>query len=236
MARPEPAMTAARPSAPVLGLLHTGAIHPPVFDALVADALAGDEQLPGAEIVHITDAWLLDTAISTGITDQVRDRIAGHVAALAARDATAVLITCSSIGEVTEEVAAVAPVPVLRVDLAMARSAVRIADQQRMPITVLATLSSTVGPTTRLLERERRAAGAAVTLRSVVLEGAVARRDAGDQVGHDAQIATAVADARRSGALVVLAQASMARALPESDPLVLSSPDSAVAALLVAAR
>lgn len=229
-------MTAARSSPPVLGLLHTGAIHPPVFDALVAKAVADDGWQPDVEIVHVTDAWLLDTAITTGITDQVRDRIAGHVAALAARDATAVLVTCSSIGEVTEEVAASAPVPVVRVDLAMARSAVRIAQQQRLPITVLATLASTVGPTTRLIDRERTAADAAVTVRSEVLQGAVALRDAGDQAGHDAQIAAAVADARAEGALVVLAQASMARALPERDPLILSSPDSAVTALLAAAR
>lgn len=222
----------------VLGLLHTGAMHPPVFDALVAKRIADDERLRGAQLVHVTDAWLLDTAIAEGVTPLVIDRIEGHVRALADRAATAVLITCSSIGEATEQIAQSASIPVVRVDTGMAAAAVAEARRRGTGITVLATLNSTLGPTTRLIERE---AGSESTdgqpaVRSRVIEGAVARREAGDQAGHDALIADAVAEALAADDVVVLAQASMARAVSEPDPRVFSSPESAVEALLAAAR
>ena len=73
------------PNEIVLGLLHTGAMHPPVFDALVAERIANDERLRGAQQVHVTDAWLLDTAIADGVTPLVIDRIERHVRALAER-------------------------------------------------------------------------------------------------------------------------------------------------------
>lgn len=217
----------------VLGLLHTGAMHPPVFDTLVKERIATDPVLCGAQIVHVTDAWLLDAVIADGVSPLVRERIAAHVAGLENRGATAVLITCSSIGEVTEEISESASVPVVRVDVAMARSAVGAAPR-RGTIVVVATLESTVGPTTRLVERA--AADAEVTVQSRVVEDAVAKRDAGDQAGHDALVADAVEQALRDGDVVVLAQASMAGALRSPDARALSSPESAVDALLEAAR
>lgn len=220
-------------SEPVLGLLHTGAMHPPVFDALVAGQVADDERLRGAQRVHVCDAWLLDTAIADGVTPLVVERIADHVQALARRGATAVLITCSSIGEATEEVAATAPVPVVRVDTAMARAATAEAARRGCGITVLATLASTLGPTTRLVEA---AAGGTVAVRSVVIEDAVARRERGDQAGHDRLVRDAVETELAGEAVVVLAQASMAGALPAADPRVFSSPESAVRSLVEAAH
>ncbi len=222
----------------VLGLLHTGAMHPPVFDALVAERVAQDERLRRAQQVHVTDAWLLDTAIADGVTPLVVERIERHVRALAERGATAVLITCSSIGEATEEIAGAAPIPVVRVDTAMAAAAVAEARRRGTAITVLATLASTLGPTTRLIEREAAGGDSAgqPEVRSRMIEGAVARREAGDQAGHDTLIADAVAEVLAADEVIVLAQASMARAVPEPDPRVFSSPESAVEALLTAAR
>jgi hypothetical protein len=233
----EPAVSA--PREVVLGLLHTGAMHPPVFDALVAERIANDERLRGAQQVHVSDAWLLDTAIADGVTPPVVDRIEGHIRALAERGATAVLITCSSIGEATEQIAESAPIPVVRVDTAMAAAAVAEARRRGSAITVLATLASTLGPTTRLIEREAAGGDATdlqPTVRAHVIEGAVARREAGDQAGHDALIADAIAEALAADDVVVLAQASMARAVPAPDPRVFSSPESSVEALLAAAR
>ena len=222
------------PNEIVLGLLHTGAMHPPVFDALVAERIANDERLRGAQQVHVTDAWLLDTAIADGVTPLVIDRIERHVRALAERGATAVLITCSSIGEATEEIARTAPLPVVRVDTAMAAAAVTEAGRRGVGITVIATLTSTLGPTSRLIERA--ATGTDVGVRSVVVEDAVARREAGDQRGHDELVLAAIRQALAEDTVVVLAQASMARALPAPDERVFSSPVSAVGALLAAAR
>lgn len=219
----------------VLGLLHTGAMHPPVFDALVAGRLAGDDRLRGAQRVHVCDAWLLDEVIADGVTPLVVERINEHVETLARRGAAAVLITCSSIGEAVDQIAATSSVPVVRVDTAMARAATAEARRRGCGITVLATLTSTLGPTTRLVEH---AAAGAVAVRSRVIEDAVARRDSGDQEGHDRLIREAVDAELTDASVVVLAQATMAAALPAGagEARVFSSPESAVSGLIEAAR
>lgn len=218
----------------VLGLLHTGAMHPPVFDALIKERIAGDPLLGRAQIVHVTDAWLLETVIEDGVSPLVGERVAEHVTGLERRGANAVLVTCSSIGEVTENVAESASVPVVRIDVAMAAEAVTAAVNGPGGLTVLATLESTMGPTTRLVERA--AAGQDVAVRGQVVENAIARRDAGDQEGHDALVARTIEQALADGDVVVLAQASMAGALRSPNPRVFTSPMSAVEALLDAAR
>lgn len=211
------------------GLLHTVPTLAATFQASVA------HQAPDIDLVHIVDAALLDTAITTGVTDWVYQQVASHVAHLRECGAEAVLVTCSSIGEAAEAAAAGEDIPVLRVDAPMASEAVAIA-KRKTPgrIAVLATLAATLGPTDRLIERE--AADSTVAVTSTVVDGAIAARDAGDQAGHDRLVAEAVALAAGDADVVVLAQASMAGAISDvevSTP-VLTSPGSGVASLLAA--
>ena len=209
-----------------VGLLHTVPALATTFDGLVGDLA------PELRRVHVADGWLLRTARRAGVTDAVRARVVGHVRHLAATGARAVLVTCSSIGEVAEEAAAAVEVPVLRVDAPMADEAVRIAAGGGGRVAVLATLESTLGPTGRLVERA--AAGAPVQVRATVVPGAAERADAGDRAGADALVAAAVGNAAADADVVVLAQASMAGAAAAADVAVpvLSSPDGGVRALL----
>jgi hypothetical protein len=127
---------------------------------------------------------------------------------------------------------------VLRVDATMAREAVALASAPgaRGRIAVLATLSSTLGPTGRLVERAAAAAGVAETVEIgvLVVDGAAAARDAGDGTRADELVARAVADAAADADVVVLAQASMAGAAALAEPAVpvLTSPAGGVAALV----
>jgi hypothetical protein len=215
-----------------VGLLHTVPALAPSFDGLIA------EHAPGLRRVHVVDAWLLATARQVGVTDEVRRAVAGHVAHLAGLGADAVLVTCSSIGEAAEEAAEGVRVPVLRVDAAMAGQAVEIASAPTASgrIAVLATLSSTLGPTGRLVQRSAHDAGCAVAVTSIVVPGAAEAADAGDRAGADALIAEAVSAAAADADVIVLAQASMAgaaQAAGASAP-VLSSPAGGVQALLEA--
>jgi aspartate/glutamate racemase len=223
-----------------VGLLHTVPALAGTFDAMLA------AQGVDLERVHLADASLLQTAIREGVTDAVREAVAAHIVHLAANGADAILVTCSSIGEAAEHAAARVDVPVLRVDAAMARDAVALAvaaagtgtgtGTGTATISVLATNTATLGPTTRLLQRELGGAATSVTVSSSVVEGAVAARDAGRPDDHDRLIAEAVADAARSAGVIVLAQASMAAAADRarvSIP-VLTSPDGGVASLLSA--
>ena len=230
----------ATPAAARVGLVHTVPALAGAFHDLIR---AAD---PGLRQVHIAHAELLDRAIDTGVTDEVRALVAEHVQHLEESGCAAVLVTCSSIGEAAEEAAATAGIPVLRVDAAMAVEAVSVAlratDATGGPgagrIAVLATLEATLGPTGRLLEREIAASGRAVTLTSAVIAGAVDARDAGDLSEHDRLIAAAARDAAANADVLVFAQASMAKALG-SEQLgvpVLTSPEGGVAALVAAAR
>ena len=223
----------------IAGLLHTVPALAPTFDALVADAVAGTNR------EHVVDAWMLETAIAEGVIPAVRDRVAVHLRHLADSGADAILVTCSSIGEVAEEAAADLAVPVIRVDAAMAGEAAHLAaDASRASgvaarIAVLATNTATLGPTTRLIEREAAAQGVAATVTATVVDGAAAARASGDQAAHDRLIADAVraaanpADGEDAAAVLVLAQASMAAAAESAgvDLPVLTSPAGGVARL-----
>lgn len=223
----------------IAGLLHTVPALAPTFDALIA------AELPASRRQHVVDAWLLETAIAHGVTPDVEARVAAHLTHLAATGAHAVLVTCSSIGEAAERAAAALSIPVIRVDAAMAAEAVLIAraDAGDGPIAaaagepphiaVLATNTATLGPTTRLIEREASAQAATVAVSATVVEGAAAARAAGDQTTHDRLIAEAVQEAAELAAVIVLAQASMADAarLAGVGLPVLTSPAGGVARL-----
>lgn len=213
------------------GLIHTVPSLAPTFHGMIERAV------PGVELTHVVDPSLLATAVSTGVTPEVQARIGEHIRHLVAAGAEAILVTCSSIGEAVEAEAATAAVPVLRVDTSMADRAVELASaagggrDRPGRIVVLATLAATLGPTGRLLERA--AEGADVEISQVLVAGAVAARDAGDQATHDRLIRDAVERAAADADVIVLAQASMAPAAAESSATVpvLTSPEGAVAAL-----
>lgn len=197
------------------GLIHTVPTLPATFHDLVAAHAGAD-----AEQIHVVDPWLLRTAIAAGgVTPEIVDRLAAHVAHLRDRGADGVLVTCSTLGEATEQVAERlgATSPVVRVDQGMADRAVELAGDGST-VAVLATVASTVGPTQRLVHRSAAAAGVTVTVEVELLDEAGRAREAGDTARHDTLVADAVA--RWSGRVdvVVLAQASMAGAVARSVP------------------
>ncbi|TDE12672.1 aspartate/glutamate racemase family protein [Jiangella asiatica] len=218
-----------------LGLIHTVPALGAVFHELVVDH-AGDREV---EPIHVIDPWLLRTAMADGVTPEVVDRLAAHVEHLRRRGVAGVLVTCSTLGEASEEVVSRlgAGTPVVRVDQGMADRSVEIAGDGGR-VAVLATVASTLGPTERLVRRSATAAGVAVTVDSELLDEAGRARESGDGDRHDALVAEAVGRwARPERAdVVVLAQASMAevggaagagRAVP-----VLSSPELAARRLV----
>jgi len=212
------------------GLLHTVPALAARFDADL------DAAAPGLRRLHVVDGWLLATAVASGVTPEVEAAVLAHVRHLAAAGASAVLVTCSSVGEAAEAAAARVDVPVLRVDAPMAREAVAraAAPGARGRVAVLATLASTLGPTGRLVERAAADAGAAVRVEARVVDGAAAARESGDGDRADDLVARAVAEAAAGADAVVLAQASMAGAAARADAAVpvLTSPAGGLAALV----
>ncbi|MFE7107998.1 aspartate/glutamate racemase family protein [Streptomyces sp. NPDC057575] len=206
-----------------LALLHTSPVHVPVFDAL------RDAGHPGLALRHLVHEDLLDRARESG-PEAVAGQIGALLAGAVADGARAVLCTCSTIGAVAEAESATLGVPVLRVDRPMAAAA---AAQDR--VVVLAAIPSTLAPTLALLAEE--AGDRPVDVRTVVVDGAWARFEAGDRDGY-LDLVAAAADAVTDADAIVLAQASMADAVTRTGTRipVFSSPGPGLAAAAAAVR
>ncbi|WP_201983901.1 aspartate/glutamate racemase family protein [Hymenobacter rubidus] len=207
-----------------LALVHTSATLVPMFQQLCA------EHLPGVQTFNIVDDSLVRTINREGsLTPAVARRVVNYVTSAEEGGADYVLVTCSSIGAAVEQAAGLAGVPVLRVDQPMADQAV----QTGRRIGVIATLATTLGPTSDLVQRRAARAGKEIELTSVLCEGAFESLMSGDGARHDAIVAAALKDLVTKVDVVVLAQASMARvvdALAAADRLVpiLASPGIAI--------
>lgn len=189
-------------SAKVLGFVHTSATLVPLFQQL------SSEFLKGAETFNIVDDSLIKDVIKKGkLMPNTAARVVSHVQAAEAAGADVILVTCSSIGRAIETAATLATVPVIRVDQAMADEAVQISSK----IGVIATLPTTLEPTSDLVQRRAEAAGKNATITSKLCEGAFEALMSGDSAKHDEMVAKALKELMKEVDVIVLAQASMAR-------------------------
>jgi aspartate/glutamate racemase len=192
---------------PRIALLHTGAVViGPVMELV-------KRELPGATAINYLDDRIVADLSDPDVSGSVPQRVAGLAKAAADAGAEAILLTCSSISELASSVSAEVVIPILRIDEAMADEAVAAGAS----ITVLATLPTTCGPTSRLIAERARLAGLTPTIRSVVVEGAFAAVASGDRPAHDLLVADAIRKAAADSDVVVLAQASMASAAEGCD-------------------
>jgi Asp/Glu/hydantoin racemase len=185
-----------------LGLIHTSATLVPVFQQLCS------QYLPQVKVFNIVDDSLIKNVISCGeLTPTNARRVVNYVGSAEVAGADFILVTCSSIGAAVEAAAALTNVPVLRVDQPMADRAVETGRR----IGVIATLSTTLQPTSDLVKRRAEAAGKVIELETVLCEGAFDALMSGDTATHDAMVAKALRELSAKTDVIVLAQASMAR-------------------------
>ncbi len=207
-----------------LALIHTSVTLVPMFAQLCK------QKLPNIDTFNIADDSLVRACAAAGsLTPAIARRVASHIAAAEAAGADAILVTCSSIGPAVEATAFFTGVPLLRVDQPMADQAVQTGKR----IGVIATLPTTLNPTTDLVRRRAAIAGKSIEVIAQLVEHAFDALMAGDTAKHDALITTALRQLASKSDVIVLAQASMARvvdALPESDKTIpiLASPPIAV--------
>ena len=166
------------------------------------------ELLPGSETFDIVDETLLREATAEGrVSLDVARRLFAHLAAAERHGADAIVVTCSSIGDVVDAARPFANVPLVRIDQAMAEQAV----ERGARIGVLATLRSTLEPTANLIRRSAAAAGRPVQVRDAVCEGAFEALRGGDTDRHDEFVRDGLRGLLGWADVIVLAQASMAR-------------------------
>jgi Asp/Glu/hydantoin racemase len=205
-----------------LGLIHTSHTLIPIFQALTK------EHLPGVTTFNIVDDTLVRNIRERGsLTPEIAQRVENYVLSAIDAGADQVLVTCSSIGPAVEAAAAKVNVPVLRVDQPMADQAVQMGKR----IGVIATLPTTLEPTSDLVKRRAAAAGKDIELTPKLCEGAFEALMAGDAATHDEIVSAALRELSSQVDVILLAQASMARvvdALAEEDktvPIVASPPN-----------
>jgi Asp/Glu/hydantoin racemase len=213
--------------APVLAMLHTVPGLVTGMETLAADTV------PGLRVLHYVDESLLQDTIAQGTTPgHVRRRLVNYARYAEESGAQALLVSCSSIGEAATAAADFVSIPVLRIDTPMAELAVASGDR----IGVLATLSATLGPTTRLVRDSAKRQDKTPTITARIVDGAFPALRAGDRAMHDRLVLAAFSELAAQCDVVVLAQASMARVIEQTEdqpggPAVLASPDSGMTQL-----
>jgi aspartate/glutamate racemase len=189
-------------------------------------------KLDDVMLKHRVRSDLLAAAENAGsATSQVVGHTVDELTSLA-RGADGVLLTCSTLGPAAAIAARELPVPVLRVDQALAQEAVK----EGGTIVVLCAVGTTIAPTRALFEEAAMATGAEIEVRLV--PGAWDLFRAGRQEDCWRQIAEAADAARDEGAdTVALAQASMAGAATKTrSPPPLTSPGVGLAAIVAAVQ
>ena len=213
-----------------IGFLHTASVHVTTFRRL------REELAPGWQDLHVVDEGLLADARRDGLTAELAGRVDARLHELAGRGADLIVCTCSSLGEYAETRTADLGVPVLRGDRPMAEAAVAAGTR----IAILATVDSTLAPTSALLREAAGRAGRRVTLIETPVPGAWALFESGDLDAYARKVAGQARVIAPEADVIVLAQPSLAPAAALLGDLpipVLSSPRTAVArAVAEAAR
>ena len=168
------------------------------------------EREPELEIINIVDdSILLELINNNADLSLVDDRVRYYIKTAVEQDADLVMSACSSIGKIFEEENQKYEIPIMRIDSAMAEKAVKNA----VKIGVAATLETTLKPSTELIKKKAAALNKDIEIKTVLADSAYQKLMAGDQEAHDQLLAEKLKDLASEVEIVVLAQASMARAV-----------------------
>jgi len=187
------------------------------------------EVMPDVRRINIIDDSLLSDVIAVGhITPAVTKRMCRYVQAAEEAGADAILSLCSSLGPTIDIARPLVKIPVIKIDDPMAEEAVRLASR----IGVLATLPTTLKPTVDLIRSKSDAMNKGCQIHHVLIDGAFQILMSGDRERHDRMVTEAARSLASEVELIVLAQASMTRLVPnlsqETGVRVLSSPRLAI--------
>ena len=167
-----------------------------------------EELIPVAEVIHFVDSDVLATVVrEQGISPKSEERMTHLAQAAEAAGADIIFSACSSLGPALDVAARHVSTPVVKIDEAMATRAA----QEGTRIGVLATVPTTLGPTSDLIQSKADEAGRHVVIEQRLCEGAFSVLMSGDREKHDALVVEQAVDLAKTVDLIVLAQASMSR-------------------------
>ncbi|HVW51810.1 MAG TPA: aspartate/glutamate racemase family protein [Trinickia sp.] len=208
-----------------IAVVHTG----PVSVQPIKEQIS--ELIPDARVINIVDDSLLNDVRAAGhVTPEVASRIHSYMSNAQAMRVDIILNACSSVGEAVDSVRNLISTPIVKIDEAMAEEACSIDSR----IGVIATVPTTLEPTVRLVKKKAGELQRAVEVTERIAEGAFEALLSGDGARHDQIVKSAISTLAAQVGVIVLAQVSMARLVPQLEGVrvpVLSSLRSGVAAL-----
>ena len=168
---------------------------------------------PEAEVLNIMDESLLRDIKTRGGIDHLGFRRVCRYA-LCAEDfgADAVMMTCSSLCETVYAARPMINIPAFAINEPMSQEAIQLGRR----IGILGSLRSVLEPTARLIKRLAATADRTVVVQKRVNEKAFEALLNGDAQKHDSLLLTDVEALSRNAEVIVFAQGSMSRLVPEA--------------------
>lgn len=159
----------------------------------------------------IDDSMLAEVLAAGGVTPGVLRRYCQYAVLAEASGADLIFSQCSSVGEAADIARSMISVPLVKIDERMAE----VACQKGSRIAVVATAATTLGPTTRLLNRTAERLGKRITIVEELRTDAFERMLAGDRKGHNEILLGRIRDLFSRVDVVVCAQGSMLSLKPD---------------------
>lgn len=204
----------------VLTILHTTPVTVKILTDIAREVLPEDVVLRNV----VDDSLLNDTRKAGYLTKDVTRRLVTYVQLAEYHGSDCVLLSCSSVSPAVDVAREVVNIPVLKIDEPMAEEAVRKGSH----IAVLATVSTTLKPTSELIVKAGRKAGIDVNVETFLCDDVFDALSRGDIDRHNRLLMSHIVNVAGSFDVVVLAQASMTNIYPELPeeikPRVLTSP------------
>jgi len=189
-----------------LGLIYTA---PAIVDSVTKTL---SDIMPSVQKFDITDNRIIPVILTSGgLVPKVHRIVTSYVRTAEDEGADAVLVTCSSISPCVDTVRPLVSIPVFKIDDPMTDIAVRKASK----IGVVATNAATLSPTTELLRAKAKSKGKTIEVTSELCKGAFEALSKKDTATHDQLVLDGIKRTAQVTELVVLAQASMARIIPQ---------------------
>ena len=188
-----------------IAILHTSFVFVQV-ETLITDLIA--DLIPEAEVIHFVDSDVLATVVKEGgISEKSAARMTFMARAAEAAGADIIFSACSSLGPALDVAAKAVLIPVVKIDEAMAIEAAETGTR----IGLLASVPTTLGPTSDLIQSKADASRKSITIQRGLAEGAFDVLMSGDRPRHDQMIMEQAMTLAKEVDLIVLSQASMNR-------------------------
>ena len=171
------------------------------------------EQVPGVRVEFITDSTLLaEVRANKGPTQAVIDRMTLYARAAELTGADLIVNSCSTVGEVADIYAKAVNIPVMKIDVPMAREAVSLGTK----IALIATVETTLGPSRRLIEKLGAEQGKTMECTEYLQNPAWDALQAGHPEEHNRILMESIRQLDTMGYdAIVMAQVSMRALLPD---------------------